>query len=167
MKTKRVDRYSTAQTAVETYKYMAERIDDMIRLFRVPGFNHARFKSEFGALAKLRGKKLSSELHQLCLRYDKSEQVQFSKYKTRLRRYLFTRNGNKALIVSSSVRAELECMVQEDCYGSVNEAVEQLLFLRKLIKDQSEARPAEASSDYRLNPTTEDMAMLFGYNEQP
>lgn len=165
---RRIDRYSTQQNAKEVYAYMAARLHDIMVLFHIPGFHHEKFRTEFKALTKLGRKKLHSELHQLCERYDKSNQEQFGKFKARLRRYLFTRHGQKALIVSASVRDQLEAMVREEGLVDVNEAVEQLLFLRKQLDHITKAKQLITTSDnedcmpYR---DAETLKVLFGDND--
>ena len=124
------------------YDYMNKRLREILTLFQVPGFHHEKFRTEFRAIASLPPNRLHEELHQLCIRYDKSNQEQFAKFKARLRRYLFTRQGQKALVVSESVRKKLEAIVLEDGLANVNEAVEQLLFLgAQVSKEPSEPKP--------------------------
>lgn len=130
MNSRRSDRYSTPKSAMYVYSYMNERLSDIVGLFQIPGFHHQKFRTEFKAIGALPPSRLHEELHQLCKRYDKSNQEQFAKFKARLRRYLFTRQGQKTLVVSDQVRKQLEAMILEDGLANVNEAVEQLLFLR-------------------------------------
>lgn len=130
MNSRRSDRYSTPKSARFVHNYMNERLRDIVALFQIPGFHHQKFRTEFKAIGALPPNQLHEELHQLCKRYDKSNQEQFAKFKARLRRYLFTRQGQKTLVVSEQVRKQLEAMVLEDGLADVNEAVEQLLFLR-------------------------------------
>ena len=142
MNSRRSDRYSSPKSAMLVYDYMNDRLRDILALFQIPGFHHEKFRSEFRAIAALPPSQLHEELHQLCIRYDKSNQEQFAKFKARLRRYLFTRQGQRTLVVSESVRLQLEAIVLEDGLANVNEAVEQLLFLRaQLHQEQSEPTP--------------------------
>lgn len=138
MRNRRTDRYCTARTASDVYAYMNERLDDIIRLFRIPGFHHQKFKDEFKELADLPKGSLSSELHKLCIAYDKSEQHSFSQFKTRLRRYLFNRKGNKVLIISNYNLDRLREIKQSEELSSDDEVIDALLFLyRKMVKDES------------------------------
>lgn len=129
MRNRRTDRYCTARTASDVYAYMNERLDDVIRLFRIPGFHHQKFKDEFKVLADLSKGALSSELHKLCIAYDKSEQHSFSQFKTRLRRYLFNRKGNRALIISTKNLERLQEIKNGEKLASDDEVVELLVFL--------------------------------------
>lgn len=139
MNKKRNDRYSSPKSAMLVYDYMNKRLREILTLFQVPGFHHEKFRNEFRAIAALPPNRLHAELHQLCIHYDKSNQEQFAKFKAKLRRYLFTRQGQKRLVVSESVRQQLEAIVVEDGLANVNEAVEQLLFLRAQVhQEQSE-----------------------------
>jgi len=106
---------------------MNERLDDIIRLFRIPGFHHQKFKDEFKTLADLPKGALSSALHTLCIAYDKSEQHSFSQFKTRLRRYLFNRKGNRALIISTKNLERLHELKIAGRFGSDDEVIEQLI----------------------------------------
>jgi hypothetical protein len=106
---------------------MNERLDDIIRLFRIPGFHHQKFKDEFKVLADLPKGALSSALHTLCIAYDKSEQHSFSQFKTRLRRYLFNRKGNRALIISTKNLERLQELKNAGRFGSDDEVIEQLI----------------------------------------
>ena len=147
------------------YDYMDKRLREILTLFQVPGFHHEKFRNEFRAIAALPTNRLHEELHQLCIRYDKSNQEQFGKFKARLRRYLFTRQGQKNLIVSASVRDQLESMVQEEGLADVNEAVEQLLFLRKQLDDITKTKQLIATSDnedYTPYRDAETFKALFG-----
>lgn len=127
MRNRRTDRYCTARTASDVYAYMNERLDDIIRLFRIPGFHHQKFKDEFKVLADLPKGVLSSALHTLCIAYDKSEQHSFSQFKTRLRRYLFNRKGNRALIISTKNMERLQELKNAGRFGSDDEVIEQLI----------------------------------------
>ncbi len=129
MRNRRTDRYCTARTATDVYAYMNERLDDVIRLFRIPGFHHQKFKDEFKTLADLPKGALSSALHTLCIAYDKSEQHSFSQFKTRLRRYLFNRKGNRALIISTKNLERLHEIKNGEKLASDDEVVELLVFL--------------------------------------
>lgn len=138
MRNRRTDRYCTARTATDVYAYMNERLDDVIRLFRIPGFHHQKFKDEFKALADLPKGALSSALHTLCIAYDKSEQHSFSQFKTRLRRYLFNRKGNKVLVISTYNLERLREIKQSEDFSSDDEVIDALLFYyRKMVKDES------------------------------
>jgi hypothetical protein len=117
---------------------MNERLDDIIRLFRIPGFHHQKFKDEFKVLADLSKGALSSELHKLCIAYDKSEQHSFSQFKTRLRRYLFNRKGNKVLVISTFNLERLREIKQSEDFSSDDEVIDALLFYyRKMVKDEA------------------------------
>ena len=129
MRNRRTDRYCTARTATDVYAYMNERLDDVIRLFRIPGFHHQKFKDEFKTLADLPKGALSSALHTLCIAYDKSEQHSFSQFKTRLRRYLFNRKGNRVLIISTKNIDKVKSFMKSEGLESIDEAIEHLFFV--------------------------------------
>lgn len=138
MRNRRTDRYCTARTASDVYAYMNERLDDIIRLFRIPGFHHQKFKDEFKVLADLPKGALSSALHTLCIAYDKSEQHSFSQFKTRLRRYLFNRKGNKVLVISTFNLERLREIKQSEDFSSDDEVIDALVFYyRKMVKDEA------------------------------
>lgn len=128
MTQRRLDRYSNPQNACLVYGYMESHLDEVLRLFRVPGFHKEKFRTEFALLAKLSKCQLHNELHMLCQQYDKSDQPRFSKFKTKMRRYLFNLKGNRQLTVSNQNMERLQRMVLEERLSSIDEAIEQLMF---------------------------------------
>jgi hypothetical protein len=108
---------------------MNGRLDDISRLFRIPGFHHQKFKDEFKGLADVPKALLSTQLHALCLQYDKSDQQSFSQFKTRLRRYLFNRKGNRVLMISTKNILRLEEIKRIESLGTDNEVIDLLIFL--------------------------------------
>lgn len=139
-KSRRTDRYSNHRNAIIVYQYMNDRLDELVHLFRIPGFHHAKFKQEFKGLSVLSGQELALSMHQLFLRYDKSQPEQFDKFKAKLRRYIFNRAGNRSLKISHRSMALLEKIGESEGLTTMDEIIELLVFQYKT--NESHAMPA-------------------------
>jgi hypothetical protein len=107
---------------------MNDRLDEVIYLFRIPGFHHAKFRREFTALAELYGQELSLSMHLLFEKYDKSEPEQFEKFKAKLRRFVFNRAGNRNLKITNKNIGQLEKIGEIEGLANMNEIIEFLVF---------------------------------------
>lgn len=127
-KSRRTDRYSTHRNAYIVYQYMNDRLDEVVYLFRIPGFHHAKFKREFQELSVLSGEELSLSMHKFFLKYDKSLPEQFDKFKAKLRRFIFNRAGNRRLKVSNANMAKLDKIGETEGLETMDEIIEMLIF---------------------------------------
>lgn len=127
-KSRRTDRYSTHRNAFIVYQYINDRLDEVVYLFRIPGFHHAKFKREFQELSALSGHELSLRMHQFFLKYDKSQPEQFDKFKAKLRRFIFNRAGNRILKINNTNMAKLVKIGEIEGLETMDEIIEMLLF---------------------------------------
>lgn len=127
-KSRRSDRYSTHRNAEIVYQYVNDRLDEVVHLFRIPGFHHVKFKREFQELNVISGKELSLNMHQLFAKYDKSIPEHFDKFKSKLRRFIFNRSGNRTLKISHCNMDRLLEIGENEGISNINEIIELLIF---------------------------------------
>lgn len=124
---RRADRYSNDENSELVLGYMLNRIDDVARVFKVPGFHRERFKAEMGNLASKKSSELQEALFELCSHYDKSEQSEFDSLKARLRRYIYSTKNCTTIIVTSQTAAKFNAYKKENGIESNDEALSSLI----------------------------------------
>lgn len=124
---RRADRYSNDGNSELVIGYMISRIDDVARVFKVPGFHRERFKTEMERIASKTGCELQKALFELCSHYDRSEQAEFDSLKARLRRYIYSRKNCTTIIVTRKTAEKFNAYKMENGFESNDEALSSLI----------------------------------------
>lgn len=127
MSKRRLDRYCKPEHSELVYQYMLHRIDDIARVFRIPGFHRQRFHQAMAQLGTHKGAALQQALFELCSQYDKSEQSEFDAFKTRLRRYLYSKKNCTTIIVTRQTAEKFDAYKMENGMTSNDEALSSLI----------------------------------------
>ncbi|MGP0679817.1 hypothetical protein [Citrobacter freundii] len=122
----RHDKYCTVKSAPDVLRYMIARADQMAILFKVPAEQSGQFIHELKELQP-EDRKLQSKLTALCLKWDASEQLEYKKFRGRLRRYIFSSKKPEFLAISQSTKIMLDQFIAEETLQGADEAISQLL----------------------------------------